>query len=550
MAPPLRGYHSAQEVAFLVGRRREGSLPTALTVVYRQFSGTPPPLSSGPESENDMPAAQHGRPGAAGGLHALGELADRLDDQIGKGVDELVQGRHARRLRRVGATHALEPGPGSLWIEGGPPARPGNSVQVLIDGAQALPRMAQAMQRARSHILVAGWYLTPWLQMTRGPDPVVLRGLLRELASHVDVRVLLWAGAPLPVFLPWRHQVREVRDQLCAGVPLHCALDDHERPLHTHHEKLVVVDDEIAFVGGIDLTDFHGDRFDTNDHPLRGGVGWHDVAAELRGPIVGDVAEHFRFRWHEVTGERLAAGRSPDPVGDTAAQLAVTVPDRIYRGRPDGEFGILEAYLRALRSAERLIYLENQFLWSPEIVAVLREKLLHPPSDAFRLVLVLPSRPNNGGDDTRGQLGTLLDSDRDRRFLAATLYAHEGALSRPVYVHAKVGLVDDRWLTVGSANLNDHSLFNDTEVNIVTCDERLVRETRLRLWAEHLEFPRESIDGEPELVVDELWRPIADEQAQRRQAGQPMTHRLARLPHLSRQSRRLLGPLQGLIVDG
>ena len=516
----------------------------------RPFPGTPSRLATGAESENDVPAAQNERPRAAGGPPALGELVDRLDEEVGKGVDGLVQSRHARRLRRVGAAHVLQTGAGHLWAEGSPSARPGNSVEVLIDGAQALPRMAQALQGARSHVLIAGWYLTPWLQMTRGPAPVVLRDLLREMASQVDVRVLLWAGAPLPVFQPWRRQVRQTRDELCGGSALHCALDDHERPLHTHHEKIVVIDDEIAFVGGIDLTDFHGDRFDTNGHPLRAGVGWHDVATELRGPIVGDVAEHFRLRWHEVTGERLVAGHLPDPAGDTVAQLAATIPDGIYRARPGGEFRILEAYLRALRSAERLIYLENQFLWSPEVVTVLREKLLHPPSDAFRLVALLPARPNNGGDDTRGQLGTLLDADHDHRFLAATLWSHEGVLSRPVYVHAKVGLVDDRWVTVGSANLNDHSLFNDTEVNVVTCDQRLARETRLRLWAEHLELPRERIDGEPEAVVDELWRPIAGEQAQRRQAGQPMTHRLARLPHLSRHSRRLLGPLQGLIVDG
>jgi phosphatidylserine/phosphatidylglycerophosphate/cardiolipin synthase-like enzyme len=484
-------------------------------------------------------------------LHSLSRLVDHLDDRVGEAVDEVVQARHARRLRRAGAAHALDPpAAGGLWVEGSPPPRPGNSVRVLIDGAQALPRMAQAMQQAHSHIFIAGWCLTPWLQLTRGHDPVVLRSVLRELAARVDVRVLLWAGAPLPVFRPWRPQVRQVRDELCGDSVLHCALDDHERPLHTHHEKLIVIDDEIAFVGGIDLTDFHGDRFDTNDHPLRAGVGWHDVAMELRGPIVADVAEHLRFRWHEVTGERLAPVPAADPVGDATVQLAATIPDRIYRGRPEGAFRVLEAYTRALRSAERLIYLENQFLWSPEIVAILSDKLTHPPSDSFRLVLLLPARPNSGSDDTRGQLGTLLAADANERLVATTLYAHDAALSRPVYVHAKVGIVDDRWLTVGSANLNDHSLFNDTEVNIVTCDEQLTRETRLRLWAEHLESPIERIDIEPARVVDELWRPIANEQARLRRSGLPMTHRLARLPHLSRHSRRLLGPLEGVIVDG
>ncbi len=149
-----------------------------------------------------------------------------------------------------------------------------------------------------------------------------------------------------------------------------------------------------------------------------------------------------------------------------------TVPEKIYRSLPRGEFTILEAYLGALRGAQHLIYLENQFLWSSEVVGVLRDKLLHPPNDSFRLVLVLPVRPNNGADDTRGQLGVLAEADGGAgRFLACTLYTPGGPQAQKVYVHAKVGIVDDRWLTLGSANLNEHSLFNDTEVNVVINDE-------------------------------------------------------------------------------
>jgi phosphatidylserine/phosphatidylglycerophosphate/cardiolipin synthase-like enzyme len=119
-----------------------------------------------------------------------------------------------------------------------------------------------------------------------------------------------------------------------------------------------------------------------------------------------------------------------------------------------------------------------------------------------------------------------------------------------VYVHAKIGIVDDRWLTLGSANLNEHSLFNDTEVNVVTCDARLARETRLRLWSEHLQRPQAEISGPPARVVDEVRKPIAEEQARRREAGEAPTHRLSLLPGLSGRTRRLLGPINGLLVDG
>src|SRR5207253_4302896 len=99
-------------------------------------------------------------------------------------------------------------------------------------------------------------------------------------------------------------------------------------------------------------------------------------------------------------------------------------------------------------AARSFIYLENQFLWSPELGAVLRDKLTRPPSNDFRLVLVRPARPDKGGDDTRGQLGTLVQADGDAgRLLACTLYAVGDDRDWPVYVHAKVGIVDDDWMT-------------------------------------------------------------------------------------------------------
>ena len=120
----------------------------------------------------------------------------------------------------------------------------------------------------------------------------------------------------------------------------------------------------------------------------------------------------------------------------------------------------------------------------------------------------------------------------------------------PLYVHAKIGIVDDAWLSIGSANLNEHSFFNDTEMNVVTCDHTVARQTRLRLWAEHLERPVEEISGEPTRVIDQLWRPIAREQLERRERGESLTHRLRELPGVSRRSMGLLGPLDSLMVDG
>jgi len=150
-----------------------------------------------------------------------------------------------------------------------------------------------------------------------------------------------------------------------------------------------------------------------------------------------------------------------------------------------------------------------------------------------------------------GALGELIEADAGAgRVLACCLYARAGSASDVIYVHAKVGIVDDRWMTVGSANLNDHSLFNDTELNVVTHDAELARATRLALWAEHLESTPAEVGGDPTDLIDHRWRPVAEEQLERRRGGLPLTHRLMRLDHVSRRSARLLGPLQGLIVDG
>ncbi len=120
-----------------------------------------------------------------------------------------------------------------------------------------------------------------------------------------------------------------------------------------------------------------------------------------------------------------------------------------------------------------------------------------------------------------------------------------------MYVHAKIGVVDDEWLTLGSANLNEHSLLNDTEMNVCTWDAGLARSTRLTLWAEHLERDADELAAlDPAKVVDELWRPLAEEQLERRRAGSAPTHRLQRLPHVSRRTAALRGPVDGLLVDG
>src|SRR5919198_1006426 len=206
----------------------------------------------------------------------------QLDDRVGDAIERAVRAHHRRRLRRIGWEHALD-AVGPAWGSGEPPPRAGNAVEVLIDGAEALPRIAEDLRGAQSHVHLAGWHVTPTFRLGASPDDE-LRTILAALAERIPVRVLLWAGAPLPLFRPSRGDMRRTREALERGTRVRCALDSRERPMHCHHEKIVVVDDRVAFVGGIDLTSYAGNRFDARDHPARGEIGWADPGTRPEGP--------------------------------------------------------------------------------------------------------------------------------------------------------------------------------------------------------------------------------------------------------------------------
>ena len=486
--------------------------------------------------------------------HMTTPLLSRVDAAVGDGIEAAIRIKHRRRLEKLGWGRVFRPAGPGVFADGDPPPRPGCALDVLIDGANAFPQVAAAMAQAEHFVHVTGWHLEPSFETDRTRAGTAIGTLLAELAERIDVRVLVWAGSPVPIFHPTRSEVAAGLANLTRNTRIQAHGDPREHPVHCHHEKTIVIDGEVAFVGGIDLTDSDGDRYDVQAHTARRRIGWHDVATRLRGPAVADVNNHFRMRWRELTGEEIPATPPPAPAGETTVQVVRTVEEHMYDAVPHGDFRILESYLRALRSAQEFIYIESQFLWAAEVVSILADKLRNPPTPQFRVVILLPAKANNGQEDTRGQVGVLIDAaDGSDRVLVATIRAltPSGARADPIYVHAKVLVVDDRWLIIGSANINEHSLFNDTEMCVVTDDAELARETRVRLWAEHLEMDEAEVrEATPVALFDERWRPIAHRELERREKGEPPTHRLLELPGVSRRSSRLLGPIAGLFDDG
>ena len=242
---------------------------------------------------------------------------------------------HLRRLRRHGQLAALAPATEGLWAQTAAPPREGNALEVLIDGANALPRMAEAIRGAQRHVHVCSWHLEP--DFDPGPrDATPGAELLaddRRARAGARARLGGRARAGLPA-APRRWSSRRASGS-CGARRSSASSTLHGRMMHCHHEKLVIVDDELAFVGGIDLTALAGDRYDSNEHPHKEDeIGWHDASSLLRGPIVRDVAAHFALRWEAVTGQALALPEALAPAGDTTVQFVRTVPEGAYRRAP------------------------------------------------------------------------------------------------------------------------------------------------------------------------------------------------------------------------
>jgi phosphatidylserine/phosphatidylglycerophosphate/cardiolipin synthase-like enzyme len=409
------------------------------------------------------------------------------------------------------------------WYRGGFPPRRHNRLTPLPHGAEYFDDLCATLATARDRVTIAGWCLTPLMSLSRenGRElaATILADVLDQVSRRAEVRVLLWSGAPA-LFEPDTQAVEHARELLLQRAPrVQCVLDRRARFSHDHHQKAVTIDGRVAYVGGIDLTTFQGDRWDTSEHPLRFGPNWHDVQFRLEGEVVPDVEMNFCQRWNAVTGEQLAPlpASGVDQTWNQPAQIVRTVPEGIYPFAPQGEYGIAHAYLAAIKDAKQFIYLENQYLWSPEVVEALKEAMERSHAGPFRIVLVLPADAYTGKYDNDEHVRDLTEADQGRGiFHAYSPYASGPATSRtgyrylPIYVHAKVGIIDDRWVTVGSANLNRRGLATDTEMNVQALAPDVARDLRLKLWSDHLGMTEAQIAPlDPTDVIDRYWTEVA-----------------------------------------
>lgn len=501
----------------------------------------------------------------------------------------------------------------ACWAMGDFAAHPLALAAPLIDGRAAMLAMCVSFLLARTSIWIADWSIYARLALVRGRDQragqdgsdaqyALLDHLRAAGLDHdaialwqadglsladvlglavrrgVDVRVLLWDPFD-PFYLG--HLGNDPTDQaeILSRQGVRCRLDKNCRSVfhlaQGLHQKCAVVDSQVAFVGGIDLTvEYSGDfdRWDTSIHPFASALRntdrgasphpWHDAQVMLTGAAVLDVERNLRQRWDASAGRvqqriqppgDLIRGirgaiekRGDHPWGKTdkaehavyapqpqtqaqsshsggRLQIVRTIPALTYRFAPGGIYGVAQWYQQAVRQAERFIYLESQYFWvegPPKLnftrlgwqsrkMRALVEELAATAERGVCIAMVLPDHPNIGRAVTDATIEWLRShaphataANRLRFYtLATSSAADDGTMRyRPVYVHAKIGIVDDHRAIVGSANLNSRGMSHDAEICVAIEQQAFASGLRRILWAEHA---GESLPG------DILW-PIGD----------------------------------------
>jgi phosphatidylserine/phosphatidylglycerophosphate/cardiolipin synthase-like enzyme/uncharacterized membrane protein YdjX (TVP38/TMEM64 family) len=393
-------------------------------------------------------------------------------------------------------------------------------VAVLVDVECYYTAVAEALACAERSILIAGWDIHSELRLRRdGDDPGAgpgLRDLLVQLVERrrrLHVHILIWDFSM--VFALEREMFPVLKLGWQTPRRIHFHLDDHHPLGASQHQKIVVVDDAVAFSGGVDLTIA---RWDTRRHlaedPRRTDVGkptgpTHDVQVAVDGEAAKLLGDVVRERWRRATGHRLRAPRPartdrwpaslPVDFHDVDIALARTVPafDEEHEVRE-----VERLYLDSIAAARRSLYIENQYFTSPVVADALAARLEEP--DGPDVVYIGPLRCSGWLEEItmgvlRGRLlRRLAAADRHGRFRAYWVAA-AGDASVPVVVHSKVMVVDERLARIGSANLSSRSMGLDSECDVAVeaCGDPTVAEAiaRLRddLLAEHLDVRREAV---------------------------------------------------------
>ncbi|UQX89026.1 hypothetical protein M6D93_03260 [Jatrophihabitans telluris] len=487
----------------------------------------------------------------------------------------------------------------------------GNDVVPLVHGGRYFPELLRRVNamRAGDLLLFTDWRGDPD-QLLDGPDSAVGTVLCRAAERGVIVKGLVWRSH-LDRLSFSEQENRHLGEEINrAGGEV--ARDMRVRSGGSHHQKFVVLrhadrpELDVAFVGGIDLchsrnddVDHHGD---VQRQPMAAVYGdrppWHDLQVAIYGPAVSDVEDVFRERWEDpsplnrnplsrladrlrgedVDPSPLPPKLPPPPVrGNRTVQLLRTYPRKRpeFPFAPEGERTVARGYDKAVRLARSLVYVEDQYFWNAGIVACFTEALTANPS--LHLIVVLPLYPDQDGrfSEPPNLVGRqhAVAAVRAAGGPRVGIYGIENHAGTPVYVHAKVGIIDDVWASVGSDNINRRSWTHDSELACAVIDEtqdtreprtidgfacgarRFARDLRLELAAEHLDRAPDGVDdlSDPDVAFAAFADTAAAldrwHEAGKRGPRPPGRLRNYPAPDLSRRTLAWATPLYRVIYD-
>lgn len=393
-----------------------------------------------------------------------------------------------------------------------------DNARVIVDAADYYALLEELMTHAKERILLIGWDFDP--RITLKPDEAgkgeSLGHMLLRLAKDKperDIDILRWNFGGLKHFLSpvivgtilrWK-MTKSIRFRLDSAHPLGCS----------HHQKVAVFDDHLAVCGGIDVADRrwdtrdHGDddprRIATNGKPF---TPWHDVTMILDGPVATALSELGKQRWKKATksdlkllteeGENWPAHLETDFTNvDVAISRTRAEYDDLTEIRE-----IEQLHVDMIKAAKKFIYYENQYLTSGRIAAAIAERLNEDDPPEF--IMVMPEK-GDGWLEQKAMDGARVmlvrEISKAKHGDRFHVYTPRTAKGENIYVHAKVTIMDDQLLRIGSANLNNRSMGLDSECD-VTIDCGLpanreaspaIRRLRESLLAEHLNIDAEQV---------------------------------------------------------
>ena len=379
---------------------------------------------------------------------------------------------------------------------------------VVVDADNYFRAARQAMLNAKHQILLVGWDFDARIRLAWDDDhpeaPSDVGAFITWLVKRtpgLQVHILRWdtgamktlgRGKTLWTLLNWRW--RQPR--------IHLKLDGHHPIAASQHQKIVVIDDCLAFCGGIDMTD---ERWDTRAHRdddahrrSPGGRAykpWHDVTTALQGPVAKALGDLCRNRWEIAGGAPISPPPARDP-GCWPESLPPQFTDvdvAISRSQPehDGQEEVLEIerlYLALIAGATKRIYAESQYFASRRIAEAIAKRLVE--DDPPEIVVINPVKAQGwlepiAMDTARARLvAELKKRDRHGRFRIYHPVTERGAA---IYCHAKVTVIDEAAVRIGSSNFNNRSLRLDTECDVTITEEpETIAAIRADLLAEHL----------------------------------------------------------------